>query len=139
MEPVHSQNTHRPHARLAQERAAHHRGRGTTVGGTIGVRKATITLDKSVERVQAIIEAECRMRKDIIFLSHSGRFARPEEAAYANERMNAIGFVADSGLERLAFEDLLTQLTQRFKTIPVRKDALKPIQQKRPGTAGPAG
>jgi hypothetical protein len=30
-------------------------------------------------------------------------------------------------LERLAVEDSLTQLTQRFKKIPVQKSALKPF------------
>src|SRR5262245_46264150 len=45
---------------------------GTTVGGSIGVRGAVISMDQSVRRVQAIIDAGRSVRKDIIFLSHGG-------------------------------------------------------------------
>ena len=101
---------------------------GTTIGGTIGVKGAAITLDESVRRVQAVIEAGSRVRKDIIFLSHGGPIATPQDAAYINERTNAVGFVGASSLERLAVEDSLTQLTRKFKRIPVRKPALKAIR-----------
>ncbi len=103
---------------------------GTTVGGTIGVKGAAITLDESVRRVRAVIDAGCRVRKDIIFLSHGGPIATPQDAAYINERTNAVGFVGASSLERLAVEDSLTQLTKKFKQIPVQKQALKGIQWK---------
>jgi predicted TIM-barrel enzyme len=101
---------------------------GTTIGGTTGVKKATITLDASVQRVQAIIEAGRRVRKDLIFLSHGGPIATPADAAYITERTDAVGFVGASSLERLAVEDSLTQLTQKFKKIPVRKEALKAVR-----------
>jgi predicted TIM-barrel enzyme len=101
---------------------------GTTIGGTIGVQKATITLDESVKRVQAIIDAGRRVRKDILFLSHGGPISRPEDAAYINERTDAVGFVGASSLERLAVEDSLTQLTQKFKKIPLRKEAVKAVK-----------
>lgn len=101
---------------------------GTTIGGTIGVKKATLTMDDSVKRVQAIIDAGRRVRKDIIFLSHGGPISRPEDAAYINEHTDAVGFVGASSLERLAVEDSLTQLTQKFKKIPVRKEALKAVK-----------
>src|SRR5438132_1544090 len=90
---------------------------GTTVGGSIGVKGAAITLDESVRRVRAVIYAGCRVHKDIIFLSHGGPIATPEDAAYINERTNAVGFVGASSLERLAVEDSLTQLTKKFKQI----------------------
>ncbi|MBM3836108.1 MAG: phosphoenolpyruvate hydrolase family protein [Verrucomicrobia bacterium] len=101
---------------------------GTTIGGTIGVKNATVTMDDSVKRVQAIIDAGRRVRKDIIFLSHGGPISRPEDAAYINEHTDALGFVGASSLERLAVEDSLTQLTQKFKKIPVRKEALKAVK-----------
>ena len=53
--------------------------------------------------------------------------ATPEDAAYVNERTDCVGFVGASSLERLAVEDSLTQLTKRFKKIPVRKEALRPF------------
>ncbi|MBI4324955.1 MAG: phosphoenolpyruvate hydrolase family protein [Chloroflexi bacterium] len=98
---------------------------GTTIGGSIGVKGAAITLDEAVRRVQTIIEAARRVRRDIFFLSHGGPIARPEDAAYINEHTDAVGFVGASSLERLAVEASLTELTQKFKRIPVRREALK--------------
>jgi predicted TIM-barrel enzyme len=103
---------------------------GTTIGGSIGVKGAVVTMDESVKRVQAVIEAGRRVRKDILFLSHGGPIARPEDAAYINERTDAVGFVGASSLERLAVEDSLTELTRRFKKIPVRKEAIRAIRAK---------
>src|SRR5580765_2573200 len=39
---------------------------GTTVGGSIGVKGAVVTMDEAVKRTQAIINAGRRVRKDII-------------------------------------------------------------------------
>ncbi len=69
-------------------------------------------------------------RKDIIFLSHGGPICTPEDAAYINEHTDCVGFVGASSLERLAVEKSLTDLTNKFKTIPVRKQSLKPFQKK---------
>ena len=101
---------------------------GTTVGGSIGVRKAVVTMEDSVKRCQAIIAAGRRVRKDIIYLSHGGPIARPEDAAYINEHTECVGFVGASSLERLAVEDSLTNLTREFKNIPVRQQAIKAIK-----------
>src|SRR6187397_1527300 len=98
---------------------------GTTVGGSIGVRKAVVSMDETVRRCQRIIEGAKKVRKDIIFLSHGGPIATPDDAAYINERTDCVGFVGASSLERLAVEDSLTKLTQQFKKIPVRKESLK--------------
>src|SRR5213078_3542638 len=48
---------------------------GTTIGGSIGVTNAAISLDQAVEKCQAIINAARRVRKDIFFLSHGGPIA----------------------------------------------------------------
>jgi len=101
---------------------------GTTVGGSIGVKGAAVTMEESVERVRAVIEAGRRVRKDIIFLSHGGPIASPAEAAYINEHTDAVGFVGASSLERLGVESSLAQLTQQFKKIPVRQESLKAIR-----------
>src|SRR4026209_1880530 len=58
---------------------------GTTVGGSIGVKAAVVTMKDAVNRTQAIIDAARRVRKDIFFLSHGGPISRPEDAAYINE------------------------------------------------------
>ena len=101
---------------------------GTTIGGSIGVKGAAVTMKDSVKRVQAVIDAGRSVRKDILFFSHGGPIARPEDAAYINEHTDAVGFVGASSLERLAVEDSLTQLTRRFKKIPVRKEAIKAVR-----------
>ena len=103
---------------------------GTTVGGSIGVKGATCSMDEAVARTQAIINGARKVRKDIIFLSHGGPIATPEDAAQINERTDCVGFVGASSLERLAVEDSLTNLTKKFKSIPVQAKALKPFQGK---------
>jgi predicted TIM-barrel enzyme len=103
---------------------------GTTVGGSIGVKGAVCTMDDAVKRTQSIIDGAKKVRKDIIFLSHGGPIATPDDAAYINEHTDCVGFVGASSLERLAVEDSLTQLTQKFKKIPVSKEALKAFKKK---------
>jgi predicted TIM-barrel enzyme len=91
---------------------------GTTIGGSIGVKAAAITLEQAVEKVQAIIAAARTVRGDILFLSHGGPISSPEDAAYVNQHTDAVGFVGASSLERMAVEDSLVELTRRFKQIP---------------------
>src|SRR5436309_13882310 len=100
---------------------------GTTDGGSVGVRDAVVTMDEAVRRTQRIIASARKVRKDIIFLAHGGPIATPEEAAYINEHTDAVGFVGASSLERLGVEESLTNLTRRFKNVPVQKTALKAI------------
>jgi predicted TIM-barrel enzyme len=97
---------------------------GTTVGGSIGVKAAVVTMKDAVNRTQAIIDAARKVRKDIFFLSHGGPICAPEDAAYINEHTDCVGFVGASSLERLAVEGSLTELTRKFKSIPVQKKAL---------------
>ncbi len=94
---------------------------GTTVGGAIGVKKAACTLEEAAARTQEIAGAAIGARKDVICLSHGGPISTPADAAYINEHTDAVGFVGASSLERLAFEQPLTDLTRRFKQIPVQR------------------
>jgi predicted TIM-barrel enzyme len=102
---------------------------GTTIGGSIGVKGAVCTMDDAVERTQSIIDGARKVRKDIIFLSHGGPICTPEDAAYINEHTDCVGFVGASSLERLAVEKSLTDLTKKFKSIPVQKSALKAFKK----------
>jgi predicted TIM-barrel enzyme len=95
---------------------------GTTIGGSIGVTNATVSLDEAAKWTQQLIDAgRSTGRKDIIFLSHGGPICTPEDAAFINEHTDAMGFVGASSLERLAVEGSLQQLTQRFKKIPLAR------------------
>ncbi len=91
---------------------------GTTIGGSIGVVDATMTLAEAAEATQAIIDAAKTVRDDVIYLSHGGPISTPSDAAYINENSEAVGFVGASSLERMAVEDSLTNLTKEFKAIP---------------------
>ncbi len=100
---------------------------GTTVGGSIGVKSAVVTMDFAVRRTQEIIAAARRVRKDLIFLTHGGPVNTPEDAAYVLERTDCHGFVGASSLERMGVEESLTNLTRRFKQ--VRLAAKKPLSK----------
>src|SRR5437899_3195727 len=58
---------------------------GTTVGGSIGVKGAVVTMPEAVKRIQRILHDARRVRTDILFLSHGGPIATPEDAAYINK------------------------------------------------------
>jgi predicted TIM-barrel enzyme len=91
----------------------------TTVGGSIGVTDAAISLGEAAERTQAIIDAAKTVRRDgVFYLSHGGPILGPEDAAYINENTEAVGFVGASSLERIAIEQALPKLTREFKSIP---------------------
>ncbi len=94
---------------------------GTTIGGSIGVTNAACSLDEAAAKTQAIVGAAHSVRPDVICLSHGGPIATPADAAYINERTDAVGFVGASSLERLAFEGALLNLTKEFKRIPVER------------------
>ena len=74
---------------------------GTTIGGSIGVVEASMTLEEAADRTQKIIEAGKTVRDDVIYLSHGGPISRPEDAAFINEHTDAVGFVGASSLERM--------------------------------------
>ncbi|HSH96531.1 MAG TPA: phosphoenolpyruvate hydrolase family protein [Roseimicrobium sp.] len=92
---------------------------GTTVGGSIGVKGAVVSMADAVKRTQAIIDAASRVRKDIFFLSHGGPICTPEDAAHVNTHTDCVGFVGASSLERMGVEQSLIDITKRFKKIPV--------------------
>ena len=92
---------------------------GCTVGGSIGVTSAAMSLEDAAKATQTIIEAGKTVRDDVIYLSHGGPIATPSDAAYINEHTEASGFVGASSLERMAVEESLTNLTKEFKAIPL--------------------
>ncbi len=94
---------------------------GTTIGGTIGVTDAACSMEEAARRTQEIVAAATATRKEVICLSHGGPISTPQDAAYINEHTDAVGFVGASSLERMAFEESLTELTRTFKQIPVKR------------------
>src|SRR5215216_3530983 len=90
---------------------------GTTVGGSIGVKKAVVSWDHTIKRTQEIITAATQVRKDIFFLCHGGPINTPDDANRVMQNTDAVGFVGASSLERMGVEDSLTSLTRKFKTL----------------------
>jgi predicted TIM-barrel enzyme len=95
---------------------------GLTTKGTIGARTA-ITLDQSVDRVQAIREAAISIRPDILVLCHGGPIAEPDDVEYVLTRTKGIcGFFGASSIERLPTERAITEQVRNFKNLKIHKD-----------------
>tara|TARA_R110002049_G_scaffold47793_17_gene138064 strand:- start:2534 stop:3394 length:861 start_codon:yes stop_codon:yes gene_type:complete len=91
---------------------------GTTVGGSIGVKQATASMDDALERTQRIIDAVKQSNPDTFFLAHGGPINTPEDVKYVLENTNGLhGFVGASSLERMGIEQSLTNLTKEFKAL----------------------
>jgi predicted TIM-barrel enzyme len=88
---------------------------GLTTKGAIGARTA-LSLDESVERVQAIRDAATAVRGDVIVLCHGGPIAEPDDVEYVLARTTGIaGFFGASSMERLPTEVAMTENMRRFK------------------------
>nr|MDQ3387050.1 phosphoenolpyruvate hydrolase family protein [Actinomycetota bacterium] len=73
---------------------------GLTTSGSIGAQTA-LTLDESVERVQAMHDAAKEVNSDVLVLCHGGPIASPDDAAYVLERTSGVvGFFGASSMER---------------------------------------
>ena len=90
---------------------------GLTTKGAIGARTA-LTLDESVERVQAMHDAAKAINTDVMVLCHGGPIAEPEDVAYVLEKTSGIvGFFGASSIERLATEGAIEGQARRFKSL----------------------
>ncbi len=91
---------------------------GLTTSGSIGAQTA-LTLDESVERVQAMHDAAKEVNPDVLVLCHGGPIASPDDAAYVLERTSGVvGFFGASSMERLPTEVAMTENMKKFKQIP---------------------
>jgi predicted TIM-barrel enzyme len=90
----------------------------TTVAGSVGVKKAAISLDEAVERVQTMHDAAKKVNRDVIVLCHGGPIAQPDDARYVLSRTRGVaGFFGASSIERLATEPAIEEQARRFKDI----------------------
>jgi predicted TIM-barrel enzyme len=93
---------------------------GLTTKGSIGAETA-LTLESSVEKVQAIADAAHGVNADVIILCHGGPIAMPEDAEFVLQRTkNVHGFYGASSMERLPTEIAIREQTQKFKAIKFR-------------------
>lgn len=90
---------------------------GLTTKGSIGAETA-LTLDESVKKVQAILDAGRKVNPDIMVICHGGPIAEPQDAQYVIDHVDGIdGFFGASSIERFAAEKGIKQQTEAFKKI----------------------
>jgi predicted TIM-barrel enzyme len=90
---------------------------GCTSGGSIGA-KSVKTLASCVSRIQEIVDASKRVRKDIICLCHGGPIAMPADAQYIMDHVRGIdGFYGASSTERLPTEIAIKKQIEDFKAL----------------------
>jgi predicted TIM-barrel enzyme len=95
---------------------------GLTTKGTIGARTA-ITLDQSVDRIQAIREAAISIRPDILILCHGGPIAEPDDVQFVLSRTQGVcGFFGASSVERLPTERAITEQVRNFKNLNIHTE-----------------
>jgi predicted TIM-barrel enzyme len=90
---------------------------GLTTSGTIGAHTA-LTLDQSVEAVQAIADAAHAVGDDVIVLCHGGPIAYADDASYVLDRTDGVdGFFGASTVERLPTEIAIADALRGLKSI----------------------
>jgi predicted TIM-barrel enzyme len=98
---------------------------GCTSGGSIGA-KSVKTLESCVARIQAIVAAAKRVRKDVICLCHGGPIAMPKDAQFIIDRVQGIdGFYGASSTERLPTEIAIKAQIEDFKKLRLPKRPAK--------------
>lgn len=90
---------------------------GTTVGGSIGVKDATVTMNDAIQITKEIIAAGKAINPELFFLAHGGPINTPDDVRIILDKTEAHGFVGASSLERMAVEQSLTELTRKFKAL----------------------
>lgn len=92
---------------------------GLTTSGSIGARTA-LTLEESIDRVQALCDAAKAVNPEILVLCHGGPIAEPADVARVLERTRGVvGFFGASSIERLPVEVAITGCVQEFKGIRI--------------------
>src|SRR5688500_8962704 len=90
---------------------------GTTVGGSVGVVDATVTMENAIQTTVEIMEAGKKVNPNIFFLAHGGPINTPEDVRIILDKAKVHGFVGASSLERMGVEQSLTDLTRQFKAL----------------------
>lgn len=93
---------------------------GTTVGGSVGVTGATVTMEEAIKTTIDIMEAGKRVNPNIFFLAHGGPINTPEDVRVVLDKAGVHGFVGASSLERMGVEKSLTELTEKFKSLTIK-------------------
>jgi predicted TIM-barrel enzyme len=91
-----------------------------TTKGSIGASTA-VTLEESVQRVQAMHDAAKRINRDVLVLCHGGPIAEPQDAQYILDHTEGIvGFYGASSMERLPVEPAIRDRVREFTQLRFR-------------------
>ncbi|CAN0861640.1 ToMV susceptible protein tm-1(GCR26) [Linum grandiflorum] len=94
---------------------------GLTTSGSIGAKTA-ISLEESVNCVQAIADAAHKINPAVIVLCHGGPISAPKEAEFVLKRTNGVhGFYGASSMERLPVEQAITNTMRQYKSISIKQ------------------
>jgi predicted TIM-barrel enzyme len=90
---------------------------GLTTKGAIGAT-TSLTLDESIDRVQAISDAARAINSEVIVLCHGGPISMPQDAEHVLQQTDGVdGFYGASSMERLPVETAMVAHIRKFKQI----------------------
>jgi predicted TIM-barrel enzyme len=93
---------------------------GVTVAGAVGAQTA-MNLGEALRRVEAMMVAAKRIRKDVLILCHGGPIAEPKDVEYILQNGHGIdGFLGGSSMDRLPTERAIRDQVSRFKNLERR-------------------
>jgi predicted TIM-barrel enzyme len=96
---------------------------GTTADGGVGAI-TTITMDESVRRISAMLDAAKEVKPEILVICHGGPIVEPEQASEIMARVpGVVGFLGASSTERLPVEAAIADTVRRFKTLARSRDS----------------
>lgn len=88
---------------------------GWTVGGVEGRSDKDVSLQRSADHIQELIDITRTENPDALCLAHGGAFATPEDTEYLYQHTDAVGFVGASSIERIPIEAAVADTVKKFK------------------------
>jgi predicted TIM-barrel enzyme len=92
---------------------------GSTKGGLKGA-KTGLSLEEAAELSQRIFDAAKAVKKDVILFAHGGPIEGPKEVEYIFKHTDAHGFTGGSAAERMPIEKAILEITQAYKSVPLK-------------------
>lgn len=94
---------------------------GFTVGGTVTMKNFR-TMDESVKLTNGIFKKVQALRPEIIKMVYGGHISTPMEAEEFYALTGVDGYIGGSSFERIPTENIITEITEQFKTYGVLKE-----------------
>lgn len=98
---------------------------GLTQGGMVGPSPdapSSLSIERAVEHVQAVVEAARAQNPDVLVIAHGGPFARPGDTAPLYAGSDVQGVLGESAIERIPVEENVAAEIAAFKSPVLRTD-----------------